>query len=69
MSFVLGLILIFTVLRAILIEYLFRPLALYLGVAPKSSLRFAEQGCLALYYLIFCALGLVSSMTSRVLSD
>lgn len=56
--FVLAWVINFTALRAIVIEWVLRPLAGMLNVAPKSHLRFAEQGWLFLYYSTFWALGM-----------
>lgn len=50
---------IFLVLRAIVIDYILQPAAAALGVERKSQMRFAEQGWLALYYLVFWSMGMV----------
>jgi acyl-CoA-dependent ceramide synthase len=57
----------FTALRAISIEWILQPLAGYWDVAKKSHLRFAEQGWLVLYYVVFWGLGMVRDLVPHIL--
>lgn len=57
--FVVSAIITFTAVRAICIDWTFRPLAKYLGLKKKASLRFAEQAWMAVYYCIFWSVGVV----------
>lgn len=55
----------FTATRAIVIDWLFYPIASQLGLRHKQSVRFAEQGWLLVYYLAFWAYGMVSYLTTK----
>lgn len=50
----------FTAIRAISIDWILRPLALQLGLKTKTAVRFAEQGWLLIYYVVFWCYGMVS---------
>ena len=50
----------FTAVRAIVIDWVFQPTALYCGLKKKASVRFAEQAWLMLYYAFFWSFGMVS---------
>jgi acyl-CoA-dependent ceramide synthase len=52
----------FTAVRAITIDWVFRPIARRSGLKKKASIRFAEQAWMALYYGFFWAYGMVSSI-------
>lgn len=57
---VLGLVVFFTALRALCLDYLFAPLADASGIRKrKGRIRFAEQSYLILYYVVFWTWGLV----------
>lgn len=58
--FVGGAILLFTAVRAMVMDYILIPFAHSLGLKKKAAVRFAEQGWLAIYYGCFWALGMVS---------
>ena len=57
--FVSAWVVLFTVTRAITVEWLLQPLARILGVAKRSHLRFAEQVWIFLYYCSIWSLGMV----------
>jgi very-long-chain ceramide synthase len=50
----------FTAVRAIAIDWIFRPMAKRTGLKKKAALRFAEQAWLVVYYGVFWTLGMVS---------
>lgn len=51
----------FTAVRAIIIDWIFQPVARFLGLKKKkASVRFAEQAWLILYYGFFWSFGMVS---------
>ena len=52
---------VFTATRAVAIEWIFQPFAMYCGLKKKASLRFAEQAWIGLYYGFFWSFGMVSS--------
>ncbi|KAI1941593.1 hypothetical protein LOZ57_005578 [Ophidiomyces ophidiicola] len=56
--FILSSMIAFTAVRAIAIDWVLRPIALQLGLKSKNSLRFAEQGWLLVYYVVFWSYGL-----------
>ncbi|EEP80781.1 conserved hypothetical protein [Uncinocarpus reesii 1704] len=56
-------------IRAILIDWIFQPLARYMGMKPKTSLRFAEQGWLLVYYTVFWSYGLYIWTQSKYWMD
>lgn len=59
--FVVFWIVVFTGLRAALMEYVFIPFARWWGIeSTKSRLRFAEQGWMFVYYSVFWSMGMVS---------
>jgi acyl-CoA-dependent ceramide synthase len=58
--FVISAILAFTAVRAIFIDWIFRPLAKSVGLKRKASIRFAEQAWLLVYYATFWVFGMVS---------
>lgn len=60
--FVFSSAIVFTAVRAIAIEWIFRPMARALGLKKKASLRFAEQGWLWMYYGFFWSFGMVSTV-------
>lgn len=62
--FIISSMLGFTATRAIVIDWLFYPIASQLGLRNKQSIRFAEQGWLLVYYLAFWAYGMVSYLTA-----
>ncbi|OJK02575.1 hypothetical protein ASPACDRAFT_76986 [Aspergillus aculeatus ATCC 16872] len=49
---------VFIAIRAILIDWVLRPIAQHWGLKRKASLRLAEQGWLCLYYGFICSLGM-----------
>lgn len=49
----------FTAVRAIAIEWIFRPAARYAGLKRKASNRFAEQAWMWMYYAFFWTFGMV----------
>lgn len=57
--FVFSSMIAFTAIRAIAIDWIFRPIARYAGLKKKASIRFAEQAWLAVYYGVFWSLGMV----------
>ena len=59
--FVAGVMVGFTAIRAICIEWILQPAAMQLGLKRKASIRFAEQGWQVIYYLGFWLYGMVSS--------
>jgi TRAM1-like protein len=60
MYFVVTWIIVITGLRVAVMDYILKPIARYGGVnSKKSQTRFAEQGWLFCYYLLFSPLGLV----------
>jgi len=55
-------IVVFTGLRASVMDYILTPLAKKGGVkTERDQIRFSEQAWLVVYYLFFWTLGLVSS--------
>ncbi|KAE8376515.1 TLC domain-containing protein [Aspergillus bertholletiae] len=48
----------FTAIRAIVIDWVLRPIAMHAGLKRKASIRFAEQGWMWLYYAFFWAFGM-----------
>jgi very-long-chain ceramide synthase len=50
---------LFTGLRALVMEFFLQPFASWGGLKKKQSVRFAEQGWLVLYYSIFVPAGFV----------
>lgn len=58
--FVISSALVFTAIRAIAIDWVFRPIARKAGLKRKASVRFAEQGWLGVYYGFFWSFGMVS---------
>ncbi|KAK2861381.1 hypothetical protein FQN49_004254 [Arthroderma sp. PD_2] len=56
--FVISSMLGFTATRAIVIDWLFYPIATQLGLRHKQAVRFAEQGWLLVYYLAFWSYGM-----------
>jgi very-long-chain ceramide synthase len=61
---VMGLIVAFTAVRAITIEWIFGPIARYAGLKRKTAVRFAEQGWLLVYYGGFWSFGMVCTSPS-----
>lgn len=60
MYFVATWIIVITGLRVAVMDYVLKPIARYGGVnKPKAQIRFAEQGWLFCYYLVFSPLGMV----------
>jgi acyl-CoA-dependent ceramide synthase len=60
MYFVVTWIIVITGLRVAVMDYILKPIARYGGVnSKKSQTRFAEQGWLFCYYLLFSPLGIV----------
>lgn len=63
-------ILIFTFLRAVILEYVLTPLGQLGGISGKKSLtRFAEQGWLLLYYSVFWPVGMFILYNSDYLTN
>lgn len=58
--FVVSSVFAFTAIRAIAIEWVFRPMAQWSGLKKKASIRLAEQGWMCLYYAFFWTFGMVS---------
>ncbi|KAF3491966.1 TLC domain-containing protein [Arthroderma uncinatum] len=56
--FIISSMLGFTATRAIVIDWLFYPIATQLGLRHKQAVRFAEQGWLLVYYLAFWTYGM-----------
>ncbi|KAL4978152.1 TLC domain-containing protein [Aspergillus desertorum] len=56
--FVISSIFAFTAIRAIAMEWVFRPLAQWSGLKRKASIRLAEQGWMCLYYAGFWTTGM-----------
>lgn len=52
-------VLLFTAVRAICVDYIFRPFATARGLKPKASIRFAEQGWQFVYYFTYWTFGMV----------
>ena len=53
-------IVLFTGLRAGLMEYVLAPLAKLWGISKRKEVtRFSEQGWILIYYNVFCPLGIV----------
>lgn len=50
----------FTAIRAIAIDWVFRPAGMVAGLKEKTSVRFAEQAWMGLYYGVFWSYGMVS---------
>ena len=68
MKFVSFWIVIFTALRAAAMDYVLVPLAKSLGITKKkTTIRFAEQAWLLVYYAVFWTLGMVNSSPAREL--
>jgi TRAM1-like protein len=62
-------IVLFTGLRAAMIDFALMPLAQWAGVGSKKDVvRFAEQAWLLIYYSIFWSLGMVRSLTEILTS-
>lgn len=62
-------IVVFTGLRAAVIDYALLPLARKGGVKiEKDKIRFAEQAWLLIYYSVFSTLGMVSCYCSKTCS-
>ena len=59
-----GLIVAFTAIRAITIEWIFGPIARKAGLKSKTAVRFAEQGWLLVYYGGFWSFGMVRTASS-----
>lgn len=57
--FAIGSIVGFTAARAIAIDWILQPIARASGLKPKTSLRFAEQGWLVVYYGGYWSFGMV----------
>lgn len=60
--FLLGWVILFTLGRAVAIDWVFCPLARRIGVERKNEIRFSEQAWMALYYLVFWTLGMVGHL-------
>ncbi len=61
-------IVIFTGLRAAVMDYLLVPLARRAGIGrKKETVRFAEQAWIFTYYGVFWSLGMVCSLSLRVM--
>jgi acyl-CoA-dependent ceramide synthase len=58
--FVASSILAFTAVRALCIDWIFRPMAKRFGLKKKASMRFAEQAWLLVYDLSYWSFGMVS---------
>jgi len=58
--YVIGSAIGFTAVRAVAIDWIFRPIARYGGLKRKPSIRFAEQAWLLVYYGFFWSFGMVS---------
>jgi acyl-CoA-dependent ceramide synthase len=59
-------IVVFTGLRAAVMDYILTPLAKKCGIkTERDQTRFAEQTWLLVYYSVFWSLGMVSSMPYR----
>ena len=52
----------FTAIRAIVIDWVLRPIAMHAGLKRKASVRFAEQGWMWLYYAFFWTFGMVRTI-------
>jgi acyl-CoA-dependent ceramide synthase len=62
MYFVVTWIIVITGLRVAVMDYILKPIARYGGVSQtKAQTRFAEQGWLFCYYLLFSPLGMVGA--------
>jgi len=62
MKLVITWIVVFTGLRAGIMEYILTPFARRVGISKKKAMvRFAEQGWLLVYYIVFWTTGMVSS--------
>lgn len=71
-AFVAYWIVIFTGLRAAVMNYILLPIATWFGIEKnKSKVRFAEQAWLLVYYSIFWSYGMVShfSLSGRTLAN
>lgn len=72
--FAIGSVVGFTAARAIIIDWIFQPIAQASGLKRKTSLRFAEQGWLVVYYGGYWSFGMVrylfflASRISRMLT-
>lgn len=67
--FVINTIIIFTAVRAICIDWIFRPLAKHYGLKKKISLRCAEQAWILVYYFTFWSIGTVRPPPIKVHMD
>ncbi|EFW19904.1 sphingosine N-acyltransferase lag1 [Coccidioides posadasii str. Silveira] len=67
--FIIGSMVAFTAIRAIAIDWILMPIAQQLGLKLKASLRFAEQGWLLVYYIVFWSYGLYIWMHSKYWMD
>ncbi|KAL3480040.1 TLC domain-containing protein [Aspergillus californicus] len=56
--FVVSSVFAFTAIRAIAIEWVIQPLAMWHGLKRKASIRLAEQGWMCLYYGFFWSFGM-----------
>ena len=60
-------IVLFSGLRAGVMDYVLAPLARMLGLSKKKEVtRFAEQGWMLIYYSVFWPLGMVCALSLRV---
>jgi acyl-CoA-dependent ceramide synthase len=58
-------IVVFTGMRAAVMDYVIKPFARWGGISStKARTRFAEQGWMLLYYIVFWSLGMVRSVTA-----
>ncbi|KAI5304670.1 sphingosine N-acyltransferase lag1 [Ascosphaera pollenicola] len=58
-------VLLFTAVRAICVDYIFRPFAAARGLKPKAAIRFAEQGWQFVYYFTYWTFGMYLWTTSH----
>lgn len=63
--FIAGAVVLFTAVRAMVMEWILVPFARSRGLSKKAAVRFAEQGWLIIYDGTFWALGMVGSKRSR----
>ncbi|WEW55537.1 TRAM superfamily transporter protein [Emydomyces testavorans] len=68
-SFMMSLIVAFTAIRAIAIDWILLPIAHQLGLKSKTAVRFAEQGWLLVYYIVFWSYGMYIWVNSKYWMD
>lgn len=65
--FIISSILAFTAVRAIVIDWIFEPIARNKGLKRKPAIRFAEQAWLLVYDSTFWSYGMVRTLAKRII--